>query len=316
MPNLEQFVNFNPEKDIPSQEGKVIFITGGTTGLGKASIIALAKHNPAHIYFTGRNVEASKSVISEVQSEHPNVGLTFIKMDMMSLASVKKACAEFVHDRLDILMCNAGVMFIPPGLSTDGYENHFAINHLAHAMIIKQLLPVMEKTAKIPSSDVRIISLTSTAWMSHPRGGVTFSTLKTTQEGFMGSSFRYGQSKLANIVYASTLARRLSSTNSNIKSISVHPGAVTTNLTTSISLSHKILLTIVFFFLRVSIMTQDQGRLSQLWAAAGAKREELENGGFYMPVGRLSNDRLDATAKSEGLGEELWEFTEGVLSKF
>lgn len=83
-------------------------------------------------------------------------------------------------------------MFIPPGLSSDGFENHFAINHLAHAMIIQQLLPVMIKTAQLPNSDVRLLSLTSTAWMSHPFDGVTFSTLRTPQKGFMGSSFRYG----------------------------------------------------------------------------------------------------------------------------
>lgn len=83
-------------------------------------------------------------------------------------------------------------MFIPPGVSSDGFELHFAINHLAHAMIIQELLPVMTETAKLPSSDVRVLSLTSTAWMSHPKDGVTFSTLQTPQTGFMGSSYRYG----------------------------------------------------------------------------------------------------------------------------
>lgn len=83
-------------------------------------------------------------------------------------------------------------MYIPPCLSEDGFESHFAINHLAHAMIIQQFLPIMEQTAEIPNSDVRIVSLTSTAWMGHPRDGVTFSTLRTTQEGFMGTHYRYG----------------------------------------------------------------------------------------------------------------------------
>ena len=113
-------------------------------------------------------------------------------MDMESLLSVKDGCKQFTHDRLDILVCNAGVMFIPPGVSQDGYEKHFAINHLAHAMIIQQLLPTMEKTATKPDSDVRLISLTSTAWMSHPSQGITFSTLRTAQKSFMGASFRYG----------------------------------------------------------------------------------------------------------------------------
>lgn len=83
-------------------------------------------------------------------------------------------------------------MFIPAGVSEDGFEVHFAINHLAHAITVQELLPVMEKTAEQPKSDVRVLFLTSTAWASHPRNGITFDTLKTPQKGFMGSMFRYG----------------------------------------------------------------------------------------------------------------------------
>jgi hypothetical protein len=68
-------------------------------------VLALAKHNPAHIYFSGRNAEAAKSLADEVQSVNSSVGMTFVKMDMTSLASVKQACnAKFSHDRLDLLM--------------------------------------------------------------------------------------------------------------------------------------------------------------------------------------------------------------------
>uniref|UniRef100_A0A093UR88 Putative oxidoreductase n=1 Tax=Talaromyces marneffei PM1 TaxID=1077442 RepID=A0A093UR88_TALMA len=304
MPNLEKYVNFNPEKEIPELDGKVIFITGGTSGLGRASVASLAKRNPAHIYFTGRNNKAAQELIHEVHTEKHSVKLTFVKMDMTSLVSVKEACKE----------CNAGVMFIPAGVSKDGFELHFAINHLAHAMIIQELMPVLQKSASQPSSDVRVLCLTSTAWMSHPSDGITFSTLRTPQRGFMGSYFRYGQSKLANIVYAAELARQYPDT--NIRFISVHPGAVNTHLTTSIPWNLR-LFTIVFLcFLGVTFMDEDQGRLSQLWAAAGAKRDELEDGGFYMPVGRLSNDRLDKTAKSLELSKKLWTFTQDVLSKF
>ena len=76
----------------------------GTSGLGRASVTSLAKHNPAHIYFTGRNNRAAQELIDEVQTEKPLVKLTFVKMDMTSLVSVKEACKEFVHDRLDVLM--------------------------------------------------------------------------------------------------------------------------------------------------------------------------------------------------------------------
>lgn len=122
------------------------------------------------------------------------------------------------------------------------------------------------------------------------------------------------QSKLANIIYPAEFARRYAS--SNITAISVHPGAVKTDLTGTISWAKKAFINVLFFFLGVSFMEQHQGRLSQLWAAAGAKKEELINGGFYMPVGRLSDDRLDKVAKSEKLAGELWDWTEDVLAKF
>lgn len=82
-------------------------------------------------------------------------------------------------------------MFIPAGVSKDGFELHFAINHLAHAMIIQELMPVLKNTASQPNSDVRVLCLTSTAWKGHSSDGITFSTIRTPQKGFMGSSFRY-----------------------------------------------------------------------------------------------------------------------------
>jgi len=89
-------------------------------------------------------------------------------------------------------MCNAGIMASPPALSKDGYEIQFATNHLGHAMLIQELLPLMLTTAKSPSSDVRIVCLTSDGWKGHPANGVSFSTIKTTQDGAFGGWIRYG----------------------------------------------------------------------------------------------------------------------------
>jgi NAD(P)-dependent dehydrogenase (short-subunit alcohol dehydrogenase family) len=128
-------------------------------------------------------------------------------MDLTSLSSIKSSTPQLT--RLDLLMCNAGIMATPPSLSKDGYEIQFATNHLGHAMLIKQLLPTMLKTAEEPRSDVRIVILTSMGWRAHPKAGIEFSTLNTTQDrAIFGGWVRYGQSKLANLVYAAELARR------------------------------------------------------------------------------------------------------------
>ncbi|KAI0181588.1 oxidoreductase [Hypoxylon sp. FL1284] len=306
-------VDFDPERDIPSLAGRVIFVTGGTAGLGKESVEALAKHGPAHIYFTGRNTPAGESLITEVTRTDPTVGMTFVKMDMTSLSSVKRACAQFSHDRLDLLMCNAGIMDTPPTLSEDGFEIHFAINHLAHAMIIQQLLPTMVKTTELPGSDVRVVSLTSAGWRGHPKNGVAFSTLKTKQEDLtlLGLNLRYGQSKLANILYAAEIARRCP----RITAVSVHPGVVATGLVNDLPLMRRAFVYGANWLVGGDVVEPKKGRLSQLWAAAGAKKEEIINGAYYMPVGVLSNKKLDKYAKSEELAGELWLYTDKVLAE-
>ncbi|KAI0452941.1 putative short-chain dehydrogenase [Xylaria acuta] len=312
MPSMSGFVDFNPEMDIPPLDGKVIFVTGGTAGLGKASIQALARRGPSHIYFTGRNAKAGETLIAETKKTNPSVGLTFVEMDFLSLASVKKGCDQFIHDRLDILMCNAGIMFKGPALSKDGYEATFATNHLAHALIIRKLLPTLLETADIPGSDVRLINLASEGWVGHPKEGVNFSTIQTTQNSMFGKLTRYGQSKLANIVYAAEFARRYS----QITAVSVHPGVVKTDLVNTLSLSEKALIYGPNFLKGVTPMEEEQGCLSQLWAAAGARRDELVNGAYYRPVGVMSNSRLDRIARSEEFASKLWTWTDEAVAKF
>lgn len=165
----------------------------GTSGLGAESVRALAKHKPEHIYFTGRNTTAANSLVHEITAANPDISLSFMEMDMASLNSVRNAVRQhFTHDQLHILMCNAGIMAVPSGTTEDGFEIQFGVNHLAHALLIRELSPVLLKTAEQPDSDVRLVSLTSTGWRGHPKGGIVFDQLRTTQDSIGGSWIRYG----------------------------------------------------------------------------------------------------------------------------
>ncbi|TKW48271.1 putative oxidoreductase [Colletotrichum tanaceti] len=185
----------------------------GTAGLGKSTILALLAHNPSHIYFSGRSLPSAEALIASVASSSSSSSssgtttttttttattpppLTFVQMDLASLASVKAAvAATFAHDRLDILVNNAGITAGPAGLSADGYEVQFATNHLGHAMLLRALLPVLQRTAALPGSDVRVVTLTSLGYQGHPADGISFSTLRTKQVGlpFIGQWVRYG----------------------------------------------------------------------------------------------------------------------------
>jgi NAD(P)-dependent dehydrogenase (short-subunit alcohol dehydrogenase family) len=207
MTKMAGFVDFNPDKDIPSLKGRVLFITGGC--LLDISSAYWAYHISRHCWtrkchYTStcqtqartyllqrRNKKAGESLIADIDKTDPSF-LTFLEMDLTSLSSVKAASQKFAHKRLDVLICNAGIMAAPPALSKDGYEIQFATNHLGHAMLIQQLLLVMLETTKVPGADVRIVCLSSDGWGFHPKGGVRFSELKTVQEGFYGAGVRYG----------------------------------------------------------------------------------------------------------------------------
>jgi NAD(P)-dependent dehydrogenase (short-subunit alcohol dehydrogenase family) len=325
--------DFNPAKDIPCLKGKVIFITGGThllssrsstaltnptgsAGLGRESAKALAAHDPTHIYFSGRNRKAGEALIKEINAAHPDVGMTFVEVDFLSLASVKEAIQKtFKHDRLDILMCNAGIMAADAKLSNDGYEIQFATNHLGHAMVVECLLPTLLRTAKEPDSDVRVVHLSSLGYAIHPKGGILFDKLdsKSTMSGlFLARWYRYGHSKLANVLYAQELARRYP----QITSLAVHPGVVFTDLYAGQPLLRRWFLRIGCWLQGIVPMEPQQGCWNQIFVAAKMKKEELVNGGFYYPVGVDYSDKLVETGKDEKLASKLWNWTARVLEKF
>lgn len=275
----------------------------------------LAAHNPAHVYFSGRNAKAGQALTSELSKEFPTVGSTFVEMDLSSLANVKSAVQKsFKHSRLDILINNAGIMAQPAALSKDGYEVQFATNHLGHAMLTKHLLPTLLKTADLPNSDVRVVTLTSLGFSMHPSVGIEFDKLDNSDamSGTFGKWRRYGHSKLANILYASELTRR----HPKITSVSVHPGVVQTPLVETQPWYNRLLIS-VSQYKEGGLMEPHQGAWNTVWAAAAAKKGELRNGGMYTPVGHDGwEDTLDDLARDEKLAAKLWDWTEGVLAKF
>jgi hypothetical protein len=176
-------LTFDPTTFIPPLANKIIFITGGTAGLGRETILSLATHNPAHIYFLGRSQASADQLIAEVREAQKDaaqqVPLTFIRIDLVSMASIKAGAADFLsrETRLDLFFANAGVMALPPGLTEDGYEVQFGTNHLGHAALVKLLLPTMERTAAGGEGgcDVRIIWNTSQGYKF--ASGIDFSGL-------------------------------------------------------------------------------------------------------------------------------------------
>ena len=323
--NMNSKPSFDPIKNIPSLAERVFFITGGryrveqsahsrllvlgTAGLGKETILALSRHSPKHIYFTGRNTENATDVISQAKAIGPSTEISFIKCDQTSLSSVESAVKQFlsVSQRLDVLICNAGVMGIDPGLTIDGFEKQFGINHVAHALIVKMLLPPLQRNAAL-TGNARIIFLSSVGFRWTPSGGIVFKDLKTTQDyAFAGRWVRYGQSKLANVVYANELARRYP----EITSVSIHPGVIFTDLwNTNLSLLNRAFVYLATIGQGVPI---HEGVYNSCWAAT-TQKENLTSGTFYEPVGVVGAQTKNS--KRKDLGVELWDWTQKELEGY
>lgn len=199
-------------------------MTGGTSGPGKQTIIELAKHRPGRIWLAARDAENASATVREIQQLVSNESvLSILILDLSSLETVN-AAAQIVQaesSRLDILILNAAVMAPAAAETIDGYELQFATNHLGHALLAQRLLPLLLETQRADSrANVRIVSLTSTAHRMAPPGGIRFETLQSPAETPSPLS-RYVQSKLANVLYARALVRRLP----DLTVVSLHPAA-------------------------------------------------------------------------------------------
>lgn len=282
----------------------------GNTGIGKETCLALAKHQPDKIYIAARNQQTSDATIAKIKSISPDTPVVFIRCDLGSLASVVAAAKEVSTStqRLDLLFCNAGILGAPPSLTKDGYEVHFGVNHLGHALPIKLLMPLLLKTSKIPS-DVRVVTSSSDGYRFHASEGIVFRDLRSTQEnlaflGMFGGWLRYFQSKLANILYTMELAQRYPS----IKVVVVHPGVVDTPLTPNWIKSTAVMRQLMA---GGNLRTPEQGAWNQLWAATS---DEALSGEYYEPVGVVG--KRTEKSKDLKLREELWEWTEKELEKW
>ncbi|KIV85430.1 hypothetical protein PV11_01126 [Exophiala sideris] len=298
--------SFHPAKDIPDLSGKVILVTGGNNGLGKETILQLAKHNPHKIFMASRTESKARDAIASIKSQtSQNVDIEFLQLDLASLPSIKKAADQVAAhtDRLDILVLNAGIMAVPSAKTAAGQEIQLGTNHVGHFLLTKLLLPTLDNTVKKYNPDVRIISLSSAAWQMAPSIDTIVSTNKLIAQKPWTC---YGASKAANIMFAAELARRYP----QFTSASLHPGLIKTDLYTPNLEVNSIVRYGSLLMGGLMFQTIEAGALNQLWLAAGARKDEIKNGQFYTPVAKVHSNKWATNAKD---GKRLWEWTEQEL---
>lgn len=208
--------------DIPDQSGRVAIVTGANGGLGLATTRALAGKG-AHVVMAARNQDKATTARDEVRAAHPDASLELVELDLGSLSSIKAASEQVLaaHDHIDILVNNAGVMAMPQGITQDGFDTQFGINHLGHWALTSHLLPVIVHTQR-----ARVVTVTSTA---QHQGRPVDPDDPHMRAGYDAWAM-YGQSKLANRHFAQGLQRQFIAMGVEARSLAAHPGLTNSDL--------------------------------------------------------------------------------------
>jgi NAD(P)-dependent dehydrogenase (short-subunit alcohol dehydrogenase family) len=292
--------------DLPRLDGKVALVTGANSGLGFATARDLAAAG-AHVVLGCRDQAKADKAMAAIRATVPDAKLEFLPGDLSDQSSVRKAAELFKsrHSRLDILCNNAGVMGLPYQRTRDGFEMLFGTNCLGHFALTGLLLDVIRNTPK-----ARIVTLSS---LSERRGRLPIDDLNWQRRRYSKAG-AYAQSKLANLVFALELDRRLRKVGVDAISVAAHPGYSATNIvfsrdTANVSLMRRIWNLMAKLGNTLLAQPADRGALPKLYAAAapGLKGGEyIGPDGFVEFSGWPTVVRPSAQARDERLGAELW----------
>ncbi len=287
---------------IGDQSGRTAVVTGANSGLGLVTSRELARHG-ARVVMACRNKAKGRAALERVAAEVPRAELELADLDLSSLESVR-ACAAEINRReggVDLLINNAGVMATPKRTSADGYELQLATNHLGHFALTGLVIGSLEGR-----ENARVVTLSSGA---HRIGKIDFDDLQGERRYRRWRA--YGQSKLANLLFALELDRRLRAAGSSIESVAAHPGYAATELQSS---GPPALDTVLMRFSNaVFAQSAEMGALSELYAAT----EPGIAGGSYVGPDGFAEQRghpelvgSAAAARDERVARRLWEVSE------
>ncbi len=206
---------------MPDLMGKLAIVTGGNSGLGYETALALAQKG-AQVIVASRDANKGQEAVSKIQSARPKGSVSFMPLDLANLASIRSFVTQFAqqYKSLDILVNNAGVMHLPYRTTADGFEMQFGTNHLGHFALTGLLLPVILQTPK-----ARVVTISSGL---HHSGHINFDDLngKSNYNEYKA----YSQSKLANLLFTYELQRKFKAHGSDAMAVAAHPGYSATNL--------------------------------------------------------------------------------------
>ncbi|XVF13105.1 hypothetical protein REPUB_Repub08aG0179400 [Reevesia pubescens] len=280
--------------------GLTAIVTGASSGIGLETTRVLALRG-VHMVMAVRNVDSGRNVKETILKEIPRANIDVMELDLSSMASVRKFASEYQSSSLplNLLINNAGVMATPFMLSHDNIELQFATNHIGHFLLTNLLLETMKNTAHKSNIEGRIVNVASEGHRFAYREGIRFD--KINDESGYNSLFAYGQSKLANILHAKELAKRLKEDGVEITANSLHPGSIMTNLLRHHGFINSIGHMVGKYFLK----SIPQGAATTCYVALHPQVKGV-SGEYFLDsnIGQTSSKGKDAN-----LAKRLWDFS-------
>lgn len=287
------------DKHLDDQTGKVVVITGANVGLGYEAALQLARKN-AQIVIACRNRAKAEYALRSIKQAVPSAYIDLILLDLASLESVNHFADEFrkQFNQLDVLINNAGVMAIPYRETEDGFEMQLGTNHMGHFALTGRLLPLLIKCA--PS---RVVTVSS--------GAHHFGRIDLRPHARYHPIKAYGQSKLANLLFAYHLDRKLKQAGHGVSSTAAHPGWAATNLAYAAPEMRGKAYQKYFMKAANSLFAQSaaMGALPTLYAAT---QSDVVGGDYYGPGtvpelrGYPKRARSSRRSRDVKLAEQLW----------
>ena len=275
-------------------EGKTCLITGGSDGIGYAAARELARMG-ARVVIVGRNAAKTDDAVRRITAETGNPAVDRLLADLSSQREVRRLAAEALErlPRLDVLLNNAGAIFLSNQRSVDGLEMTFALNHIGYFLLTTLLLERLRV-----SSPSRIINVSSS---SHGSPG-KFRLEDLPRPGSNRGYRAYGRSKLCNILFTYELARRLEGENITVNAL--HPGLVQTN----IARNNGLLGRVVNFFIGARGMDADKGAETLVYLASSPQVEGV-TGRFFVDCRAVPSSALSYDTE---LAARLWDMSESL----
>jgi NAD(P)-dependent dehydrogenase (short-subunit alcohol dehydrogenase family) len=286
---------------VPSQKGKFAIVTGANAGLGYETALALAELN-ATVIMACRNASKAEAAKQAILAKVPKADLVVMTLDLSSLKSVRAFAAAYLakYDKLDLLINNAGIMIPPFSKTEDGFESQMGANYFGHFLLTGLLLDTLNKTP-----GARIVALSSIA---HENGKIDFENLQS--EKSYSRMVAYSQSKLACLMFAYELQRRLSKAGQKTIAVAAHPGVSNTELSRHVPrLLYYLVLPLAYFFTH----KPRNGAMPQLMAALDS---QVKGGEYYGPLGfrgmKGAPGKVESKpqAHDEAVAKKLWEVSE------